>query len=459
MERLRHELLHLTSTGDNKLIFFRKLIHTKNGNNILKTLVILEKLLGGTCDLVVVVSNHTRVKHTGGGVKGIYSGVNSKLCNGTRKHSGSVKMGKGGGGGRIGKIISRHVNSLHRGNGSLGSGGNTLLKPTHVCGECGLVSYSGRNTSKKGRHLGTGLGEAENVVNEEKHILSLLVTEVFGNGKTGKSDTSTGTRGLVHLSVDKSSLGSLGGASGLIDLNDASLNHLVVEIVTLARALSDSGENGVSSVVHGNVVDELHDNDRLSDSGSAKETNLSSLGVRGEQVHHLDSGDENLLGLSLLGEGGRRPVQRRELLRLLVGEDGSLLVHGLTNYVDDTAQGLGAHRHLDGGTAVHALLTADKTVRGLHRNGAHGVLSEMLSHLEDKTLISLGDFHLQRVQNLWEFLIELNIHNGSNHLSHLSGAHCGGGTAEGAGPSCSFYIFRISNLDGSMSNDEVMGAL
>eukprot|EP00957_Ditylum_brightwellii_P039021 2949487-Ditylum_brightwellii.AAC.1 len=61
--------------------------------------------------------------------------------------------------------------------------------------------------SKKDRHLGTGLGEAENVINKEKHIMSLLIMEVFGNGKTGKS---------AHLSVDNSSLGSLGRASGLI---------------------------------------------------------------------------------------------------------------------------------------------------------------------------------------------------------------------------------------------------
>eukprot|EP00957_Ditylum_brightwellii_P038108 2881635-Ditylum_brightwellii.AAC.1 len=75
------------------------------------------------------------------------------------------------------------------------------------------------------------------------------------------------------------------------------------------------------SVVHGNVVDELHDNSHLSGSGSTKETNLSSLGIQGKQIHNLDSSDKNLLGLSLLGKSGSRPVQRRKLLRLLVGKD------------------------------------------------------------------------------------------------------------------------------------------
>jgi predicted RNA-binding protein with RPS1 domain len=69
------------------------------------------------------------------------------------------------------------------------------------------------------------LGESENVVNEEKYVLSLVVTEVFGDGETGKSDTGTGTRGLVHLSENESSLGLV-----VVELNDTSFNHLVVKI-------------------------------------------------------------------------------------------------------------------------------------------------------------------------------------------------------------------------------------
>ena len=50
-------------------------------------------------------------------------------------------------------------------------------------------------------------------------------------------------------------------SSGLMfTFDNASLNHLVVKIVTLSGALADSCEDGVSSVVHGNVVDQLHDN-------------------------------------------------------------------------------------------------------------------------------------------------------------------------------------------------------
>ena len=43
---------------------------------------------------------------------------------------------------------------------------------------------------------------------------------------------------------------------------------------------------------------------RLSDSGTAKETNLASLGIGSQQIHHLDAGNENLLSLALLREEG-----------------------------------------------------------------------------------------------------------------------------------------------------------
>ena len=352
MEGLGHELLDLTRPGHDELVILGKLVHTKNGNDVLEALVILEDLLRGTGDLVVLVADHTRVKHTGGGVEGIDGGVDTKLGDGTGKHGGGVQVSEGGGRGGIGKIIGRHVDGLDGGNGTLGGGGNTLLEATHVGGQGGLVTDGGGNTSEKGGHLGTGLGEAEDVVNEEEHILALLVTEVLGNGETGQGDTGTGARGLVHLAVHEGGLGSVGRARLLVDLDDASLNHLVVEIVTLAGALADAGEDGVTTVVHGNVVNELHDNDGLADAGTAEETNLTTLGVGGEEVDDLDAGDENLLGLTLLGEGGRSAVEGGELLGLLVGEDGSLLVDGLADDVDDAAEGLGTDGNLDGGAGV-----------------------------------------------------------------------------------------------------------
>jgi hypothetical protein len=105
---------------------------------------------------------------------------------------------------------------------------------THVRGESGLVTHSGRDTTEQGRHLGTSLGETENVVDEQKHVLALLVTEVLRNGKTSQGDTGTGTRGLVHLTEDESDLGVT------VEVDDTGLNHFMVKIVTLTSTLTDT---------------------------------------------------------------------------------------------------------------------------------------------------------------------------------------------------------------------------
>merc|ERR1719187_863123 len=129
-------------------------------------------------------------------------------------------MSEGGGWGRISQVISGYINGLHRGNGPLLCGRNTFLHSTHVSGKSGLVTHSRWDTTQKGRHLGTSLGETENVVDEEQHILSFLITEVFSNSQTSKGDTGTGAWGFVHLTVHKRYLGRV-----ILERNDTRLNH------------------------------------------------------------------------------------------------------------------------------------------------------------------------------------------------------------------------------------------
>ena len=97
-----------------------------------------------------------------------------------------------------------------------------------------MVTDGRGNTAEQSRHLGTGLGETENVVNEEQHILTLLITEVLGDGQASQSDTRTRTRGLVHLTENERDLGVT------LEVDDTSLNHFVVQIVTLTGTLTDT---------------------------------------------------------------------------------------------------------------------------------------------------------------------------------------------------------------------------
>jgi hypothetical protein len=56
-EGLRHETLEFSGTFDGKFIGFGQLVHSKNGNDILKRLVILKHLLDSGGNLVVFTCN------------------------------------------------------------------------------------------------------------------------------------------------------------------------------------------------------------------------------------------------------------------------------------------------------------------------------------------------------------------------------------------------------------------
>jgi len=116
-------------------------------------------------------------------------------------------------------------------------------------------------------YLGAGLSEAEDIINEQQDVLSLLVSEVLSYRQTGQSDAGTGARRFIHLTVDKRHFGLV-----TLEVNDPGHDHLVVEVVALAGTFTDAGEDGVAAVSLGDVVDQLHDEDSLTDTGSTEQT-------------------------------------------------------------------------------------------------------------------------------------------------------------------------------------------
>jgi len=125
------------------------------------------------------------------------------------------------------------------------------------------------------QYLGAGLCEAEDIINEEQHVLSLLVPEVLGDGESGQCDTGTGAGRLIHLTVDQRHLRLV-----TLEVDDAGHDHLVVEVVALAGALADAGEDGVAAVGLGDVVDQLHDEYGLTHAGTTKQTYSNATKVR-----------------------------------------------------------------------------------------------------------------------------------------------------------------------------------
>lgn len=211
----------------------------------------------------------------------------------------------------------------------------------------------------------------------------------------------------------------------VLERDNTSLNHLVVQIVTLAGALADSGKHRVTTMGLGHVVDQLHDQHSLADSGTAEQANLASLGVGGQQVDDLDSGDEDLLLDAHVDELGRLGVDGGTL----VGVDGAPLVDRLSDDVDDAAQGLGADRDTDGRASVLDGLATHQTLGTVHGDGADGVLSQVLGDLQHQAGSASVD--LQGVQDRGQVLVELDVDDGTDDSDHTAVGHSTSGSLSG----------------------------
>ena len=188
----------------------------------------------------------------------------------------------------------------------------------------------------------------------------------------------------------------------------------MIEVVAFARALADAGEHGIAAVRLGDVVDQLLDDHGLADAGAAEQADLAALGVRRQQIDDLDAGDENFRFRRLVGVGGRGRMDRAPLLvRHRAG-----LVDGIADHVHDAAERAVADRHRDRLAGIGDLLAAHQAFAGVHGDGAHGQLAEMLGDLEHQAVaLVLG---LERIENRRQFAVELHVDNGADDLRDAS---------------------------------------
>src|SRR5439155_4820898 len=108
---------------------------------------------------------------------------------------------------------------------------------------------------KQRRHFRACLREAENVVDEEEHVLSFRVPEVFGDRQSTEGDAQTRAWRLGHLSIDE----GCARLARVFDIDDATLLKLEPEVVALARPLPYPGKHRHASMLRGDVVNELLD--------------------------------------------------------------------------------------------------------------------------------------------------------------------------------------------------------
>ncbi len=236
---------------------------------------------------------------------------------------GGVEVGERGERRRVGVVVGGHVHGLDRGDRPAPGRGDALLQLAHLVGQRGLVAHGRGHAAQQGGHLGAGLDEAEDVVDEQQHVLLLHVPEVLGDGEGRQGHPQAHARRLVHLAVDE---------GGLLD--DARLLHLDPEVGALTGALADAAEHRHAAVLGGDPVDQLQDEDGLADAGAAEQADLAALHVRGEQVDDLDAGlEHHRLGLE--GVEGRRVAVDGPVVVDAVDGVG---VEGLADHVEHVAR-------------------------------------------------------------------------------------------------------------------------
>ena len=177
-------------------------------------------------------------------------------------------------------------------------------------------------------------------------------------------------------------------------------------------------------MLHGDVVDQLLDQDRLADPRAAEQAGLAPLQVRLEQIDDLDPGLEHLQLRALLFEGRRFAMDRQHRL----GVDGTHLVHRFPEYIDHPSESFLADGNHDRGARIDRLHAAHHPVGRLHGHAAHPPLAEVLLHLGghvdgDRRLGPFaGDPH--GGIDLGNVLVrELNVHDGTDDLHDLSDVH------------------------------------
>ena len=202
-----------------------------------------------------------------------------------RQLGGGVEVGEGRERRRVGVVVGRHVHRLQRRDRAAPGRGDALLQLAHLVGQRGLVAHGRGHAAEQGRHLGAGLHEAEDVVDEQQHVLVLHVAEVLGHRQRRQGDPQAHARRLVHLAEHEGGL-----------LEHARLRHLDAEVGALTGALADPGEHRHAAVLLGDAADHLGDQHGLADAGAAEQADLAAGQVRREQVDDLDAGLEHPLG-------------------------------------------------------------------------------------------------------------------------------------------------------------------
>lgn len=109
----------------------------------------------------------------------------------------------------------------------------------------------------------------------------------------------------------------------------------------------------------------------------------------------------------------------------LLGLDGASLVNGVTNDVHDSTEGFRSNGDTNGCAGIDDLLSSDESFSGVHGDGSHSGVAEMLGDFEDESV--LDSLYFECVEDGGDFSLELHVDDGADHLRNLPLLESGSG--------------------------------
>ena len=317
-------------------------------------------------------------------------------------------MGERVRGRRVGEVVGRHVDRLHGGDRAGARRGDALLQLPHLGRERRLVADGARHAPEQRGDLRACLDEAEDVVDEEEHVLALLA-EVLGHRQARERDAQAGAGRLVHLAVDERDL-----------VEHARLLHLEVEVVALAGALADAGEDRDAACAFATLWISSMIVTVLPTPAPPKRPTLPPLmygAIRSMTLIPVSKTSTD--GFRSRKAGGSRWIDHRST----PGIAGFSSTGWPITFQMRPSVGI-ADGNRDRAAGVDDVGTARETVGGVHRDRAHAVVAEVLLHLRDERrgrAVGLVDLDLDGVEDLGQAVGEDRVDHDAFDLDDLAG--------------------------------------
>src|SRR5439155_6705712 len=206
-------------------------------------------------------------------------------------------------------------------------------------------------------------------------------------------------------------------------IDHAGLAHFLVKIVAFPAPFPYSGKDGNPAMFHGDVVDQLLDDNSLANARAAKCADFAAFCKWANKIDDLDPSFQDLCRCVLLCERRRRPM---DWVTLRVVHRATVINHVASDVKKPTKHGL-AYRYADRTASIGHAHSALQPFGGRHGDGANPAVAKMLLHFERQLCWVAVHFVLdfEGVVDFRQrlFVRKFHIHYGTDDLNYVSFIH------------------------------------